>query len=158
MLARDGDAELLEARQLVVVGDEAVLDHKASTHYASVLIGFAVGVQHQVQGGVSHRVGSHPPAPLIEGPHQSHITLGGERLETVVPAFLTPRLLVGLPHPSAFEAAVDSQLDATDSKPRVAVVRTDAPGCDDLVQAIQIYRGLDPKQHARPQGEIAAAL
>ena len=146
----DGErqAERLDARQMVAPADERVLDRPAPAGDRQLGVGSLVGVQHHVDRGVAHGVGRDAPAALIEQPHDLGVPLTVHRLQAAERSTLAPRFLVRLAHQPAFEAAVHRELDAANTKPRVAVA---------LVQSGFIERpGHRRGVAARPQQRIHA--
>ena len=86
-------------------------------------IGALVRGQHQIDGGVADRVGRDPPASPVHLADDRHVAFRVDRLQSTERSFLTPRLFVRRAHQSAFEAAIDAELDAAGAQPLVALVR-----------------------------------
>ncbi len=99
-----------------------MLDAPSFRRNRRIAIGGLVGVEHQIDGGVADGVRGDAPASLVECPYELDVRPARKRLQPAIRATSAPGLLVGLPHPSALETAVDDDLDPAHAQPLVALV------------------------------------
>ena len=121
VLGRDDQPQVLHARELVRLRNEAVLDRPPAAHDRPLDVRRFVCVEREVDGRITDRVGCDaPPEPVrFFHPGDEGRAIG---VDAGVRAAFAPWLRVRFAHPAAFESAVDGHLDAADAQPLIALV------------------------------------
>ena len=125
-----------------------MLDHPAFPRDRLVGVGYFIGVQHQVDGGVPNRMGGHPPSQPVQLANHAKVAFPRHGLETHIAPTLAPWLAVGLSHPATLEPTVHAQLHTGDPKPLVALTRRDAVGVEGPGEVLGFGRVRRAQQHA----------
>ena len=102
--------------------DEGVLDRPASVDDRAFRVRLLVGVENQIDRGIADRMRGDAPVLSVQIADRGDVAFGVDRLQAAERAVLVPRLLVGIAHQAALEAAIDGELDAANAQPLVALV------------------------------------
>src|SRR5207237_6008558 len=104
----------------------------------------------------AYRMRRYAPAGTVQCLHDGFVLLRGICLQTAIFTTMSPRFFVGFAHPSAFETAVDAQLDSNGTDPFVTVILFHTEPIKHLLDVVG--RPTRAEQYVNAHREHTAAL
>src|SRR5262245_6798973 len=99
-----------------------MLDRPAPPRDGAIGIRRLIAAKHHVKRGVADRMGGDAPAVLVEGARDRREVSSRHGVDAVIGAAAAHGADERLRHETTLEAAIDTQLDAADAHPFVALV------------------------------------